>query len=198
MPPTRKRTAAKASTKNDDTDDAMQSPTTLPTPALTSRSLRMSYAIGRGEQGVLTFEPYKGMLLPLWRFRTESIAQHSSRQLCTAFEHFVDAGDFVGADMARKFLQMGMTRSRRYANHRGGRKYDASSGKELPRSDGHEGREVKVRAAAVFRAVWEHCKMDGKYIAMKEEFMEEKKRWEKEHGKRKDGGENEVELDEES
>lgn len=32
-------------------------------------------------------------------------------------------GDFVGMDMARKFLQMGMTRARRYANHRSGQKY---------------------------------------------------------------------------
>ena len=27
--------------------------------------------------------------------------------------------------MARKFLQMGMTRAKRYANHKGGRKYGA-------------------------------------------------------------------------
>ena len=31
--------------------------------------------------------------------------------------------DFVGMDMARKFLQMGYTRARRYANHKSGRKY---------------------------------------------------------------------------
>ena len=40
--------------------------------------------------------------------------------------------EFVGADMARKYLQMGYTRARRYANHKGGRKYDPSSGVELP------------------------------------------------------------------
>ena len=28
-------------------------------------------------------------------------------------------------DMARKFLQMGYTRSRRYASHKGSKKYDA-------------------------------------------------------------------------
>lgn len=32
--------------------------------------------------------------------------------------------DFVGMDMARKFLQMGYTRAMRYAKHKGGRKYD--------------------------------------------------------------------------
>ena len=32
--------------------------------------------------------------------------------------------DFVGMDMCRKFLEMGFTRARRYANHRDGNKYD--------------------------------------------------------------------------
>ena len=30
--------------------------------------------------------------------------------------------NFIGADMARKFLQMGYGRSRRYANHKSGKK----------------------------------------------------------------------------
>ena len=30
-----------------------------------STALRMGYHIGRGEQGVMTFEPYKSTLLPL-------------------------------------------------------------------------------------------------------------------------------------
>ena len=188
MPPTRTRAAKNdSSTEEYNGDDSSAShPTTLPTPALSSRQLRMSYSIGRGEQGVLTFEPYKSLLLPLWRFRTESIAKTSSVQLRLAFEHFLDDGDFVGADMARKFLQMGMTRARRYANHRGGRKYDPSSGKELPRSEGHDGREEKVRAAEVFRAVWERSKKDDRYVALKGEFVEEKKRWEKERKKSND------------
>jgi hypothetical protein len=82
----------------------------------------MSYAIARGEQGVLTFEPYKSILLPHWRFRTVPIAQTSSSTLKSAFDFYVQVQDFVGADMARKFIQMGMTRARRYANHKGGRK----------------------------------------------------------------------------
>jgi hypothetical protein len=31
--------------------------------------------------------------------------------------------DFIGMDMSRKFLEMGHTRARRYANHSSGRKY---------------------------------------------------------------------------
>lgn len=74
--------------------------------AATDQCLRMSYKIGRGEQGVLSFEPYKSQLLPLWRFRTIPIARQSSRELWEAFLEYDQKGDFVGMDMTRKFIQM--------------------------------------------------------------------------------------------
>ena len=89
-------------------------PDVFPTPALDSQDIRFSYEIARGEQGVLTFEPYKSILLPHWRFRTVPIAEESSQTLENAFKHYVGQKDFVGADMARKFIQMGMTRAKRY------------------------------------------------------------------------------------
>lgn len=64
------------------------------------------YHIGRGEQGVLTFEPYKSNLLPSWRFRTPEIATKSAQDLWEKFEEYGDEGDFVGMDMCRKFIQM--------------------------------------------------------------------------------------------
>src|ERR1043166_3572047 len=80
------------------------------------------YRIGRGEQGVLLVEPYKGEILPHWRFRTTTAAKESAAKIYQMFLAYLKAGDFPGADMARKFLQMGWTRATRYANHRGGRK----------------------------------------------------------------------------
>src|SRR5687768_11730072 len=81
------------------------------------------YRVGRGEQGVLMVEPYKSELLPHWRFTTPAIAKRSAAALLKQFRAYAEAGDFVGMDMARKFIQMGYTRARRYANHAGGRKY---------------------------------------------------------------------------
>ena len=161
---------------------------TLPTPSLDSQDLRMSYRIARGEQGVLTFEPYKSILLPYWRFKTVPIAERSSTNLKHAFDHYVKAGDLVGADMARKFIQMGMTRAKRYANHKGGRKYDRSArevetegGKrsELPLSEGHEGKDEKLRASEIFKKVWRECTSDEKYLKLKDEFLTEQKGWDK-------------------
>lgn len=56
----------------------------------------MSYRIGRGEQGVLTFEPYKSTLLPHWRFRTVAIARESSSVLWEKFLDYDNEDDFVG------------------------------------------------------------------------------------------------------
>lgn len=142
----------------------------------------MSYTIGRGETGVLTFEPYKSLLLPHWRFATVPIARTSSSTLWSNFEAYGRAGDFVGMDMARKFIQMGMTRAKRYANHKGGRKY-GPDGKELPRSEGHKGREEKEAASNVFREVWQRCREDGTYLRLKDEFQAEQKEWKKSRAK---------------
>src|SRR6185369_1283042 len=104
------------------------------------------YRIGKGEQGVLLVEPYKSEILPHWRFKTVAEAKKSSARIYKMFLAYLNAKDFPGADMARKFLQMGWTRARRYANHKGGRKYDKKTGDELPRTEDKE----KSVAAAVF------------------------------------------------
>lgn len=81
------------------------------------------YEIGRGERGVFKVQPYKSELLPLWSFKTPKDARESSRAIWAKFEAYREAEDFVGMDMARKYLQMGYTRAMRYAKYPGGRKY---------------------------------------------------------------------------
>jgi hypothetical protein len=140
---------------------------------------RMSYRIGRGEQGVLTFEPYKSHILPLWRFRTVQIAQKSAEDLWEKFKDFKDQRDFVGMDMTRKFIQMGMTRAKRYANHAGGRKYEKGTNRELPKSEEHPDKKEKETASLIFRGYWERCKEDEDYQNLKNEFLKRQKEWKK-------------------
>ncbi len=121
------------------------------------------YRVGRGEEGVLTAEPYKSELLPLWRFRTPEIAETSARALTSAFRTYAAVKDFVGMDMARKFLQMGFTRARRYANHASGRKY-GPDGEVLPREED----PVKAAAAAVFYAAWKKAEAHPAYRRWRE------------------------------
>lgn len=120
------------------------------------------YRVGRGEQGVLMVEPYKSELLPLWRFATPELARQSAAALYQAFLAYLAVKDFVGADMARKFLQMGYTRARRYANHPGGRKYDAA-GRVRPR---HEDAS-KAHSAAIFAEHWKKAREHPDYLQRK-------------------------------
>jgi hypothetical protein len=136
------------------------------------------YRIGKGEQGVLMVEPYKSEILPYWRFRTPEVARESSEHIYGLFLEYVRQKDFVGADMARKFLQMGYTRSRRYANHRSGQKYEGPVPDDKKGQSGAHGREqlpldpdpVKAEAARIFKAKWEAAKAHEGYQLLMAEF----------------------------
>ena len=104
------------------------------------------YRIGKGEQGVMLVEPYKSELLPHWRFRTPEVARASAVRLLESYDVYKAADDFVGMDMARKFLQMGFTRARRYANHKSGRKWSPDRSEVLPPDVDSE----KAESAAIF------------------------------------------------
>ncbi|MCA0452395.1 MAG: DUF4385 domain-containing protein [Chloroflexi bacterium] len=121
------------------------------------------YQVGKGEQGVLMVEPYKSEILPHWRFKTPEIARESSEQIYELFLDYKAKGDFVGMDMARKFLQMGYTRSRRYANHKTGRKYAEDSKTVLPREED----PVKAESARIFYAKYQQAKTDPDYMRLK-------------------------------
>ena len=126
------------------------------------------YRIGKGEQGVLLVEPYKSEILPHWRFKTPQIARKSAARIYKMFLDYKAEQDFVGMDMARKFLQMGYTRSRRYANHKSGRKY-AKGGKEvLPREED----PIKAESAKAFYEKWRKAKGDKEYLELKAKHQE--------------------------
>ena len=136
---------------------------TLDFKAIDFRKQPELYRVGKGEQGVLLVEPYKGEILPYWRFKTVAEAKKSSAKIYKMFLAYLKAEDFPGADMARKFLQMGWTRARRYANHKGGRKFDKKSGELLPRIED----EVKAAAAAVFYERYVAARQHAEYVRQK-------------------------------
>lgn len=130
------------------------------------------YQVGKGEQGVLLVEPYKSEILPFWRFKNPEIATESSNKIYQMFLNYLDQDDFVGADMARKFLQMGYTRSRRYANHKSGKKYKTNPQKAESKAAEKEARKeilpldvdpIKAKSAEIFKAKWQEAKNNSKY-----------------------------------
>ncbi len=131
------------------------------------------YRVGRGEQGVLSVEPYKSEILPRWRFRTEEAARESAEKIYSMFLEYKEQDDFVGMDMARKFLQMGFTRARRYANHRSGKKYD-ENGEVRPQEPDALDNE-KARAARIFYEKYEFAREDEYYKWRKKEWVSRSK-----------------------
>ena len=125
------------------------------------------YKIGRGQQGVLICEPYKSELYPLWRFKTPDKAQLSCNQIYLKFLEYIDEGDFVGADMAKKYLHMGFTRSRRYWNHSSGKKWiNDGEWKVLP-YDRTEKRFYE--SSLIFQRYWKMARENEDYLQMKKQ-----------------------------
>jgi hypothetical protein len=124
------------------------------------------YRVGRGEQGVLLVEPYKSEVLKHWRFKNPEIAEESSAKIYQMFLDYKEKEDFVGMDMARKFLQMGYTRARRYTNYKGGKKYD-ENGEVNERQNDPE----KAESASIFMGKWKLAREDQDYLKRKKEHQ---------------------------
>ena len=131
--------------------------------------IRKLYRIGRGEQGVLLVRPYTNIICRNWRFKTPQIAEKSANTIYHMYRGFRALKDFVGMDMCRKFLEMGFTRARRYANHKDGKKY--KDGKILPQEKDWATSE-KAKAARTFKRWRDVVTHDPKYISMRKMWRE--------------------------
>jgi hypothetical protein len=127
------------------------------------------YRVGKGEQGVLMVEPYRTEIVGHWRFKTPEIARESSQKIYEMFLEYKRQKDFVGMDMARKYLQMGITRARRYANHPSGRKYKKGTKEIIPIT---EIDEEKAESARIFSEKYYLAKNDEVYRKMMKEHKE--------------------------
>ena len=125
------------------------------------------YKVGRGQQGVLICEPYKSELYPLWRFKTPDKAQLSCNQIYLKFLEYIDENDFVGADMAKKYLHMGFTRSRRYWNHSSGKKWTNDGEWKVLPYDRTEKRFYD--SSLIFQKYWKMARENKDYLQMKKQ-----------------------------
>ena len=128
------------------------------------------YRIGRGEQGVLLVRPYTDVICKHWRFKTLKEAKVSSQKIFDMYLDYRIQKDFVGMDMCRKFLEMGFTRARRYANHKDGKKY-GKDGKILPQEKDWATSE-KAKSARRFKDFRDLVTQDEFYISMRKEWRD--------------------------
>jgi hypothetical protein len=124
-----------------------------------------AYRVQPNEKGVFKVQPYKEELLPHWGFADEETAEAAVEALWERYEAYRDADDFVGMDMARKYLRMGFTRAMRYAKYPGGQKYDEDGTERAPQ----QWADPEKRAAAVvFREAWQKVTDDPVYQRLKD------------------------------
>ena len=128
------------------------------------------YRIGRGEQGVLLVRPYTDDICKHWRFKTPEEAVVSSMKILHMYHTYKGEEDFVGMDMCRKFLEMGFTRARRYANHKDGKKYDAEGNVKPQEPDALT--SLKARSARIFKEVRDRVTSDPIYQKMRKLWRE--------------------------
>ena len=126
------------------------------------------YRIGRGEQGVLLVRPYTNVICKHWRFKTPKEAFVSVSAILFLYNSYRNIKDFVGMDMSRKFLEMGFTRARRYANHKDGKKYD-ENGNVRPQEKDWATND-KAKSAKVFYQARTRVTKDPIYINMRKEW----------------------------
>ena len=134
----------------------------------TDTETRKLYRIGRGEQGVLLVRPYTNTICAHWRFKTPREAVISSNRIFGMYLDYRDEKDFIGMDMCRKFLEMGFTRSRRYANHKTGKKYD-EEGNVRPQEPDHMINKF-AESAKVFKKVRDIVAKSDDYVKMRKQW----------------------------
>ena len=128
------------------------------------------YRIGRGEQGVLLIRPYTNDICKHWRFKTLDEAQKSASTIFNLYLKYRKQKDFVGMDMCRKFLEMGFTRARRYANHKDGKKYNKDGTVKPQEIDWAT--SDKAKSATIFKRYRDIVTKDSKYKAMRKHWRE--------------------------
>jgi len=109
------------------------------------RKSPLSYEITDDCGGIYTCEPYKSILLDIWRFSTPESSEKSAASIGEMFFGYLDEGDFVGADLALKYLRAGSSRS-----------------------------GVPPSSRERFTRVYDKLSKDVNYLSLKKRFREEK------------------------
>ncbi len=122
------------------------------------------YVIGKGQHMVFTCKPYTEELLPHWGFETPKLAHDSATKIYSMFLEYLKGKDFVGADMAKKYLHMGFTRSRRNDNHSSDTKLKGVEGSQEVSPQREYGMSVSTE---IFKVHWDLSRTNEEYLRMK-------------------------------
>ena len=107
-------------------------------------------------------------MISSFSFKNPVIAERSAKKITSMYFDYAADNDFVGMDMCRKFLEMGFTRSRRYANHNTGKKYD-DEGNVRPQEPDHATSKY-AKSAQIFKRVRDMVAKNDIYVTMRKQW----------------------------
>ena len=131
----------------------------------TDEETRKLYRIGRGEQGVLLVRPYTNDICAHWRFKTPEIAVNLQIKSYQCILSIWLMEILLVWICVVNFLEMGFTRSRRYANHHSGKKYD-DEGNVRPQEPDHATCDF-AKSAQIFKKVRDLVAKNATYVTMR-------------------------------
>jgi hypothetical protein len=114
------------------------------------------YPVDMDDEQVLQVAPYAARLLPYWRYASADDAARSAAALYEWYTRFKEAGDFVGMDVARRLLRLGLKRTR---------------GLEPP-AVGAVGAPMRPTATAIFSKTFHMVNNDPDFAAMRDAHAE--------------------------
>jgi len=124
------------------------------------RENQEDYIIGDGSFGVLKYLPYKDEIFPCWSFGTYKSAKNSSKKIYKLFKYYLKTKDFPGADLARKYLRMGVSKGISYSEYNS----KNTKGKKLKKEKWEDPEKYKIYK--VFKKYHDKAIKNKRYIKM--------------------------------
>ena len=125
------------------------------------------YSVSKGVSGVFSVSPYKDQIIKHFTFKNIEQSKASAEKIYNMFEEYRDKKDFVGMDMARKFLELGYLQSLRFSKFSGGKKYTKSG--NLKRSSYKE--KEKLEISNVYKSYLDKANSDKVYKSLKRNML---------------------------
>jgi len=73
------------------------------------------YPLDMDDEQALDVAPYASRIIPYWRYGSAAEAATSAAQLYELYTRYKESGDFVGMDVVRRLLRLGLTYARKLA-----------------------------------------------------------------------------------
>jgi hemerythrin superfamily protein len=116
------------------------------------------YLREKGKRDVTLFEPYASEILPFFKTGSIDDARESSSQILYLFRWYMEQGDFIGADVAKSFLELGYGHAKKnFEDHLHIVLCDIES---------------DLTIAQIFKDAWDKARLDPQFLSLQQSFLE--------------------------